>query len=67
MAMRVPFGPTDAHMVYEGEYARSGKPLVRGVGRVENEPRAVMVLLTTIPTDDQIIEIDKFLQDFRAR
>ncbi len=63
---RIPSGPTDAHLIYESEYARSGKPRVRGVGRVADEPRALLVMLTTVPTDDQLRELHNFLRDWRA-
>ena len=39
------------------------RPLrVRGVGRVADEPRAIMVMLTDIPTDDEMRDIHEYVR-----
>lgn len=40
------------------------KILVRGVGRIADEPRAVLVMLNEIPTDDELRDIHEVLQEF---
>ena len=37
---------------------------VRGVGRVADEPRALLVLLTDIPTDTQLRELHDYLREW---
>jgi hypothetical protein len=39
---------------------------VRGVGRVAEEPRALLVLLTERPTDDEIRSLHEFLRGWGA-
>lgn len=39
---------------------------VRGVGRTADEPRALLVLLTERPTDDEIRSLHEFLRGWRA-
>lgn len=38
---------------------------IRGVGRVDDEPRALLLLLTERPTDDEIRSVHEFLRDWR--
>lgn len=40
-------------------------PRVRGVGRMADEPRALLVLLTEIPTDDELRSMHEFLRAWR--
>ncbi len=40
---------------------------VRGVGRVADEPRALLVMLTGIPTDDDLRSLDDFLRGWPLR
>ncbi len=37
---------------------------VRGVGRVEDEPRALLVLLSDVPSDNELRGIHDFLRDW---
>jgi hypothetical protein len=37
---------------------------VRGVGRVVDEPRALLVLLTERPTDDELRSVHDYLKDW---
>jgi len=37
---------------------------VRGVGRVADEPRALLVLLTDVPTDNQLRELHDYMRDW---
>jgi len=36
---------------------------VRGVGRVADEPRALLVMFTDIPTDDEIRQFHDYVRD----
>jgi len=38
---------------------------VRGVGRVSDEPRALLVLLTEQPTDDELRSLHEFLREWK--
>ena len=38
---------------------------VRGVGRVADEPRAFLVLLTDVPTDNQLREMHDYLRQWK--
>lgn len=53
---------TDATGFYEAPRDPSVPVRVRGVGRVADEPRAVMVLLTDRPTDDELRTIHERLR-----
>lgn len=48
--------------VYEAPRNPSDPPLVRGVGRTTDEPRALLVLLTERPTDDEIRSLHEYLR-----
>jgi hypothetical protein len=61
-----PKGPADARQIFEAEAARRGIIWVRGVGRIDSEPRAVIVHLTGVPTDNQIRALDQFLTDWET-
>ena len=37
---------------------------VRGVGRVTDEPRALLVLLTDVPTDNQLREMHDYMREW---
>ena len=63
----IPKGPADARQTYEADAARRGIIWVRGVGRIDSEPSAVIVHLTAVPTDDQICALDKFLIDWETK
>lgn len=41
-------------------------PLVRGVGRVADEPRALLVLLSDIPTDDDLRVFHDHSKEWRS-
>jgi len=38
---------------------------VRGVGRVADEPRSLLLALTERPTDDEIRSLHDFIRDWR--
>lgn len=39
---------------------------VRGVGRVADEPRAILLMLSDIPSDDQMRDLHEFMREWRA-
>lgn len=47
---------------YEAPRDPSEPLLVRGVGRTEDEPRALLMLLTERPTDDEIRSLHEYLR-----
>lgn len=50
--------------VYEAPRDETKMLKVRGVGRVEDEPRAVLVMLNEQPTDDELRNIHEFLRSW---
>ncbi len=43
------------------------RPLrVRGVGRVADEPRALLIALSDIPSDGEIRELHDFIREWRS-
>jgi hypothetical protein len=51
---------------YEAPRNTSVPLRVRGVGRVADEPRALLVMLTERPTDDELRSMHDFLRDWRS-
>lgn len=56
-------GPDEGH-TYEAPRDTSVTVKVRGVGRTVDEPRALLVLLTERPTDDELRSLHEFLRDW---
>lgn len=51
-------------LIYEAPRNLAEELRVRGVGRVSDEPRAVLVLLNERPTDDELRSIHNYLSDW---
>lgn len=51
--------------VYEAPRYHSVPIRVRGVGRVADEPRALLIAMTERPTDDEIKSLHDFIRDWR--
>jgi hypothetical protein len=51
-----------AMLLYEAPRDPAVKLVVRGVGRVADEPRAILVLLNERPTDDEMRAIHDLLR-----
>lgn len=59
-----PDPPTDPRD-YEAPRDPAHALRVRGVGRVADEPRALLVLLSERPTDDEIRSLHEYLRAWR--
>lgn len=53
-------------LIYEARRDTSEPLKVRGVGRDAEEPRALLVMLTERPTDDDIRSLHEFLRGWKA-
>lgn len=53
-------------MIYEAPRDTSRPLKVRGVGRDAGEPRALLVMLTERPTDDDIRSLHEFLRGWKS-
>jgi hypothetical protein len=53
-------------MEYEAPRNPKTRLKVRGVGRAADEPRAILVMLTDRPTDDELRSLHEFLRDWRS-
>lgn len=50
---------------YEAPRAPTAPIKVRGVGRVSDEPRAMLVLLNERPTDDELRDFHEFIRAWK--
>lgn len=58
--------PTGQKYVVGGGFPQNQPLRVRGVGREKDNPRAFLVLLTEIPTDDEIRSFHQFVRAWRS-
>lgn len=50
---------------YEAPRNLTERIRVRGVGRISDEPRAMLILLTERPTDDEIRSMHEYLRGWK--
>lgn len=60
------FDPNPSTLLYEAPRDLSQPLKVRGVGRVADEPRALLVALTERPSDDDIRALHEYLRGWKA-
>jgi len=59
------FDPNTSTLLYEASRDLSQPLKVRGVGRVADEPRALLICLSERPTDDDIRSLHEFLRGWK--